>query len=522
MRKIYQYILMAVAMVATASCSNELDETLQPVGNGNLQFVVSDFPAFDEGTATRAVGTPDAGKTAWADGDEILVHLHSPKYGDHAATLTFKNGVWGFAEEGTLTYLDKEEPTITAVYAPDCKIKSDKTIGLKEGKQYGMAEYILAKTDIRGDILELSFDKGRKYSRLRIVAEPLEELTVTTGFTPAGASEAISTEYTLTADANGNAYLYGTFAASGTVEVKGKVTTQYTFTEATDAGNSYALFARRGANLAKLTSTYIINDSETHYFYGSGNYGIRVLGVSPTIVLCDANISLKDGASYSSAVNAINIEATGISTTIRVEGEHNSITTKQGAGIFVEQNSNVVITSSTLGSKLKINATGGAAIGGYSDISNSQGVNCGHFTIKGITLEAQSNSSRGFSAAIGSSGSALCGTIKIENAIVYAYGSSFDNTSCAPAIGLGMTVGGMTNNTLPTINIQSSEIHLYRGGTYADYIGKYRTKTITDAGLYFGTNGAVRNSKLYCYTGANATDSDAVIQYDMDGNVVNN
>ena len=64
MRKIFQYILMAVALVATASCSNELDEMLQPAGNGNLQFVVSDFPAFSESPDTRVIGTQDVGKTA--------------------------------------------------------------------------------------------------------------------------------------------------------------------------------------------------------------------------------------------------------------------------------------------------------------------------------------------------------------------------------------------------------------------------------------------------------------------------
>ena len=75
MRKIFQYILMAVAVVVTASCSNELDEALQPAGNGKLQFVVGDFPTFGEGTQTRAIGTQDEGKTAWVDGDKILVLL---------------------------------------------------------------------------------------------------------------------------------------------------------------------------------------------------------------------------------------------------------------------------------------------------------------------------------------------------------------------------------------------------------------------------------------------------------------
>ena len=67
MKKIFQYILMAVALVATASCSSELDDTLQPVENGTLQFVVSNFPTFGEGTQTRAIGTQDEGKTAWAN-----------------------------------------------------------------------------------------------------------------------------------------------------------------------------------------------------------------------------------------------------------------------------------------------------------------------------------------------------------------------------------------------------------------------------------------------------------------------
>ena len=67
-----------------ASCSNELDDTLQPVENGTLQFVIGDFPAFGEGAQTRAIGTQDEGKTAWENGDNILVTLISQKYGEQA------------------------------------------------------------------------------------------------------------------------------------------------------------------------------------------------------------------------------------------------------------------------------------------------------------------------------------------------------------------------------------------------------------------------------------------------------
>ena len=252
MRKIYQYILMAVAVVATASCSNELDETLQPANNGTLQFVVSDFPIFGEGTQTRAIGTQDEGKTAWADGDNILVHLYSQKYGDQAVTLTFdaENNAWE-SDGGTLSYLENETPTITAVYAPDCEIKSDKTIGLLEGKKYGEAEYIPAKTTISGNTLDIRFESGRTYSRLRIAGLANQTLTVTTtDFTPAGATEVATAAYTLITENNGNAFLYGVFAEGATVIVKqGDITLKdYTFTaeknpNGTEQNKSYALDA---------------------------------------------------------------------------------------------------------------------------------------------------------------------------------------------------------------------------------------------------------------------------------------
>ena len=240
-------------LILITSCSNELDETLQSAGNGNLQFVVSDFPMFGEGIQTRVIGTQDEGKTAWTNEDKILVHLYSQKYGDQAVTLTFdaENNTWE-SDGGTLSYLENETPTITAVYAPDCEIKSDKTIGLLEGKQYGEAEYILARTTISENSLDINFESGRTYSRLRIAGLANQTLTVTTtDFTPAGATEVATAAYTLTTDNNGNAFLYGVFAEGATVSVKqGDITLKdYTFTaeknpNGTEHNKSYALDAR--------------------------------------------------------------------------------------------------------------------------------------------------------------------------------------------------------------------------------------------------------------------------------------
>ena len=238
-------------LILITSCSNELDEALQPANNGTLQFVVGDFPAFGEGVATRAIGLEDAGKSAWEDGDKILVHLYSQKYGDQAVTLTFdaENNTWE-SDGGTLSYLENETPTITAVYAPDCEIKEGQ-IALQDGKQYGEAEYILARTTISENSLDISFESGRTYSRLRIATMPGATLTVTTsGFTPAGATEVATAAYTLTTDDNGNAFLYGVFTEDATVSVKqGDITLKdYTFTaeknpNGTEHNKSYALDA---------------------------------------------------------------------------------------------------------------------------------------------------------------------------------------------------------------------------------------------------------------------------------------
>ena len=237
-------------LILITSCSNELDDTLQPVENSTLQFVVGDFPAFGEGTQTRAIGTQDEGKTAWENGDQIIVTLISQKYGEQAVALTYDGSLW--STEASLSYLENETPSVSVFYAPCYEVTEEGTMQLRSGMQLGMTEYLSGNYEIENGIMTITFEGAiRDYSRLRIATMPEATLTVTTtDFTPAGATEVATAAYTLTTDTNGNAFLYGVFAEGATVSVKqGDITLKdYTFTaeknpNGTEPNKSYALDA---------------------------------------------------------------------------------------------------------------------------------------------------------------------------------------------------------------------------------------------------------------------------------------
>ena len=269
------------------SCSQE---EFLPQETTTLQFVVSDFPMFGEGIQTRVIGTQDEGKTAWENGDQIIVTLISQKYGEQAVALTYNGSSW--STEASLSYLENETPSVSVFYAPCYEVTEEGTMQLRSGMQLGMTEYLSGNYEMDNGIMTITFEGAiRTYSRLRIAGLANQTLTVTTtDFTPAGAKnsspesgatraaeEALnvlpcpkegstvlcatgarsvpqaegSVTYTLTTDNNGNAFLYGVFAEGATVIVKqgNVVLKDYTFTaeknpNGTEHNKSYALDAR--------------------------------------------------------------------------------------------------------------------------------------------------------------------------------------------------------------------------------------------------------------------------------------
>ena len=261
MKKIFQYIMLAVVTIVMASCTSDIEETTAATGKSNVQLVVGEFPAFGD-SQTRAIGTPDEGKTSWAEGDELLLEMTSKTLGTKYAAFKYNGSSWELAS-GELSYKEDEVPTFPHVYyAPNYKWEAGKLV-LKEGKVAGTDEYIEGEANItpNGQAITVEFSKAtRNYSRLRIATMPNKPITVTIDrYTPAGSSAMKwDQNYALTSDEKGNAYLYGNFVTNSRVDVKyGEAPlATHKFSQATVNAKSYAL----DATVVSLTDEGITHD----------------------------------------------------------------------------------------------------------------------------------------------------------------------------------------------------------------------------------------------------------------------
>ena len=273
MKKIFQYIMLAVVTIVMASCTSDIEETTATTGKNNIQLVVGKFPAFGD-SQTRAIGTPDEGKTSWAEGDELLLVIDNTSYGSHSATFTYNGKSWELTS-GELVYREGDPAYIPHVYyAPNYKW-ANTSLMLKKGKAAGTDELIEGNAIItgNGETITVSFAEAtRKYSRLRIATLPNEQITVDTeDFTPAGSSDMEQKgNYTLTSDEKGNAYLYGNFVTNSqfTVKYEEAPLATYKFSQATENAKSYALDATvisaNSAEEIKLAIEQEVADGKTY------------------------------------------------------------------------------------------------------------------------------------------------------------------------------------------------------------------------------------------------------------------
>ena len=300
MKKIFQYIMLAVVTIVMASCTSDIEETTATTAKNNVQLVVGEFPAFGD-SQTRAIGTPDPGKTSWAEGDELLLEMTSKTLGTQYAAFKYNGSSWVLAS-GELSYKEDEAPTFPHVYyAPNYKWEAGELV-LKEGKVAGTDEYIEGKANItpNGQSITVNFSGAtRNYSRLRIATMPNMQITVDINqYTPAGSSDMKwDQNYALTSDEKGNAYLYGNFVTNSRVDVKyGEAPlTTYKFTQETKNAKSYALDATVVSLTDKaITYDQIVEDVKKELYAGKTYINLILAPDVDEETLEAINIGLKD------------------------------------------------------------------------------------------------------------------------------------------------------------------------------------------------------------------------------------
>lgn len=200
--------------------------------------------------------------------------------------------------------------------------------------------------------------------------------------------------------------------------------------------------------------------------------------------------------------NGIHCEA---DVTIKVVGS-NTVSSSTHAGIFIAEGCTLTITSDdkTSNTLTVTGNNGSAGIGGYQPSLGTKKA-CGSISIENVTVSASSQSTDvlgSYAPGIGNIGSALCGTITIDNAIVHAYGFGSEDYF-APAIGSGKFFTEDTAASVPVITIcNQSEVHAHRGAysgnSYADYIGRSGSNNNPQSGAI---QADVAECKIYLYTG---------------------
>lgn len=263
MKQIKTLLTLLCIVLTAASCSKESTEEAPQTPTDVAQLIkIASFPAFDEGAQTRAIGTEDPGKTTWENGDEVLLGIQFVNNeGQNVGvlqgiTLTYTNGAWTADKPLDFNLPDYRATTATinAYYAPDYKWVADSGgvgLELKSGAVKGTSEYL---TYTAGNVklaegITIDFaNTTRQYSRLRIATTLDQEINVElSSFLPAnGTGEGNKTTFTLTADAKGNAYLYGKWENNITVNTTDAIPVELankTGLNTPTSGQSYVLTA---------------------------------------------------------------------------------------------------------------------------------------------------------------------------------------------------------------------------------------------------------------------------------------
>ena len=275
-----------------------------------------------------------------------------------------------------------------------------------------------------------------------------------------------------------------------------------------EADNMYTIDLTVGEKITVITAenNSPINDDGYYRVSGTFNHQISITDGSPTIYLENANISAPTP-----------IRITGNSTaTIHVTGGNSAVTSTSGTGILVEKGSTLIITSESTDNVITVRGKNNDSSNDYPGIGGNESGDCGTIRIENVTVHAYGDGTFACAPGIGPSQNYFCEGIIINEAVVYAYGTGSDNLA-APGIGSGMHNFSAEIGAIPKIEITHSTIHAVRGGVVADYIGRAGwTSDSASSEVNPGTGGSIKSSTVYCHT-RDTDRSDMTMEYNDQG-----
>lgn len=495
---ILKYVLPVLLVFLPAACTQDEDaapDTALPEGEYPLLIAgVSLTVEADEQPWTRVAESTDGSASQWQKGDILSV-----KFNDYDEVGTYRIAD---AETGTVEPLEplywhsvNQSGALTAWHASPAD--GDGTVDLSNQSQ-GLAYVLQATTTATlGKAVSLTFT--HRLAKVRVTLDGTQAKNVTgvevnnytrCTHTRSGNVQGGTAGWIAMHPVGSNVYEANvvpgvTIDPANFIRLNSNVPVTLNGSFTLSEGRMYALNITVNPSVPEdaqeITGT--ISDGGTYVVQGNRGESITITGGEPHIYLSNATVSVTDG-------NGISV--TGGSPTIHVVGS-NSVTSGDGAGIYVATGSSVTIAGCDRKDVLTAGAGGdgtggdGAGIGSTGYIGTS--ASCGDITIRDVTVYARSAASFDCSPGIGAYDD--CGAITITNATVYAYGTA-QGASFAPAIGSAF-------GSLPAITISGSDIHAYRGAyntSTADWIGQghysYETGgnilgTITTTTVYMNT-----------------------------------
>lgn len=516
--RLFPAICLVAALMLSACSQDEPTENSMALPEGEYPLQIGSVTLTAEVSEqpwTRVSENPTDGMSSvWKDRDKIGVRIgDNEETGIYVMNVDAEGRVVGVTPEKAVYWKDKQPATVTAWYPLNEELDfTHQNQGLT---------YLLQATgngDYQSTPINLNFAHQLAKVRVKLEGTKANEVTaVTVRSYPTSThshgtldrqDRSLTPQYVPMRRATYGSVEYweanlrpGYLDANNSFQVANADGVRVQVTQGRvdiEAGHVHTVTIRVGE--AKPVTTDISDDG-TYIVSGTREESVNITRGNPTIYLKDANINVSNSP-------AINI--TSGSPTIHVFGESNTITSSNSAGIYVAENATVTIIGSNRSDVLTvIGNEGSSGIGGYViEDSKYHSANSGNIKIENVTLYAYSSSQSYFetvSPGIGSTGSATCQSIIIDNATVHAYGCGATSWS-APAIGNGMDWMGNTASSTPTVTISNnSEVHAHRGEkdgrSFADYIGR--------AGIQTYYNDVIATvdatSIVYKYTGSGNT-----------------